>query len=425
MSRLHPPRLRLDRVNKVRLGLTLLALSILAVVSTVFGMMMAVAQDLPDLEAQNQFKEARNSVLLDDQGRKLAVLTGKDNRILVRSDQISQDVKQAVIAIEDRRFYKHKGVDYQGIARAVWEDILRRQAAQGGSTITEQFVKNALLAQKNRTIFQKLKEAALAYQLERKWTKDKILTEYLNTVYFGEGAYGVESAARVYFGWNHPGCEPNCAAVLEPAESALLAGMIASPSAYNPIQNPAAALERRNLVLKEMRDANALAPSEYDDAAHQALPPRNRIRTPRKISKAPYFSSWVEDQLVARYGTGTTFGGGLKIRTTLDLDFQQAAEQAIAGRLAGVGPSAVAGRDRQQDRRRPGDGRRLRLRAQRPSTSPRRGTASPARRSSRSRWWPRFRTASRRAGRSCRGRRDPRARAGCSRSRTTTTATRA
>ena len=338
MTRIHPPRLQL---NKLRLGLTLFALSILAVVSTVFGMMMAVAQDLPDLEAQNQFKEARNSELLDDQGRKLAVLTGADNRILVRSDEIAQDVKQAVISIEDRRFYKHKGVDYQGIARAVWEDILRRQAAQGGSTITEQLVKNALLAQKNRTIFQKLKEAALAYQLERKWSKDKILTEYLNTVYFGEGAYGIESAARVYFGWNHPGCEPHCAAVLEPAESALLAGMIASPAGFNPIQNPAAALERRNLVLQKMRDQNFLAPSEYAAAVPQALPPRNRIKTPRKISKAPYFSSWVEDQLAARYGTGTTFGGGLKIRTTLDLDYQKAAEQAIAGRLAGVGPSAA------------------------------------------------------------------------------------
>ena len=104
------------------------------------------------------------------------------------------------------------------------EDVRRQRAAQGASTITQQFVKNALVAQQNRSLFQKLREAALAYQLERKWTKEKILTEYLNTVYFGEGAYGIESAARVYFGWNHPGCEPNCAAVLEPAEAAMLAG---------------------------------------------------------------------------------------------------------------------------------------------------------------------------------------------------------
>ena len=124
--------------------------------------------------------------------------------------------------------------------------------SQGGSTITQQFVKNALIAQEHRSLFQKLKEAALAYQLERKWTKDRILTQYLNTVYFGEGAYGVESAARVYFGWNHPGCEPHCAAVLDPAEAALLAGMIASPASYSPVQNPASALGRRNFVLKRM-----------------------------------------------------------------------------------------------------------------------------------------------------------------------------
>jgi penicillin-binding protein 1A len=330
------------RLNKPRLAITLFALSILAVVSTVFGMMMAVAQDLPELESQNAFKTAKNSVLLDASGkRQLAVLTGENNRILLRSSQISPNVKHAVIAIEDERFYKHKGVDYKGIARALFEDLRRQRAAQGASTITQQFVKNALLAQQNRSIFQKLREAALAYQLERKWSKDKILTEYLNTVYFGAGAYGVESAARVYFGWNHPGCEPHCAEVLEPAEAALLAGMIASPSAYSPIDNPSSALERRNQVLQRMRDQYVLAPSEYETAVRESLPPRNRIEPPRKVSEAPYFSSWVEDQLVKRYGTGNTFGGGLKIRTTLDLDYQTAAEQAINGRLAGVGPTAA------------------------------------------------------------------------------------
>jgi penicillin-binding protein 1A len=330
------------RLNKLRLGITLFLLAVLAVVSTVFGMMMAVAQDLPKLESQNEFKAAKNSVLLDASGKhQLAVLTGETNRILVRSGHISSYVKRAVIAIEDQRFYSHKGVDYRGIARALWADIRRQRAVQGASTITQQFVKNALLAQQNRSIFQKLKEAALAYQLERKWSKDKILTEYLNTVYFGAGAYGVESAARVYFGWNHPGCQPHCAAELEPAEAALLAGMIASPSAYSPIDNPSAALERRDLVLQRMRDNYSLAPSEYESAIREALPPRDRIEPPRKVSKAPYFSSWVEDHLVKRYGTGNTFGGGLKIRTTLDLEFQEAAEQAIEGRITGVGPSAA------------------------------------------------------------------------------------
>jgi penicillin-binding protein 1A len=329
------------QLHKLRLGLTLSGLLALALVSTVFGMMMAVAQDLPDLESQNEFRQARNSVLLDVHKKRLAVLTGTENRILVKSSEISSNVKRAVIAIEDQRFYTHKGLDYTGIARAIVEDLRRQRAAQGASTITQQFVKNALVAQRNRSVFQKLREAALAYQLERKWSKEKILTEYLNTVYFGAGAYGIESAARVYFGWNHPGCEPNCAAVLEPSEAALLAGLIASPASYSPVQNPALSLERRNVVLQKMYDQDLITSSELRDAQRRALPPRNQIRTPKKDSRSPYFSSWVEDQLVDRYGSGNTFGGGLKIRTTLDLDFQEAAQQAIAGRLGGIGPSAA------------------------------------------------------------------------------------
>jgi penicillin-binding protein 1A len=333
------------QLHKLRIGITLVGLTVLALVSTVFGMMMAVAQDLPELESQNEFREARNSVLtaIGPKGEKtrLAVLTGAENRILVESGDISSNVKRAVIAVEDQRFYSHKGVDYRGIARALWADVRQQRAAQGASTITQQFVKNALVAQKNRSLFQKLKEAALAYQLERKWTKEKILTEYLNTVYFGEGAYGIESAARVYFGWNHPGCEPKCAEVLEPAEAALLAGMIASPASYSPVQNPVAALERRNLVLERMREQNLITSSELLEAKRQALPPRSQIRTPKKISRAPYFTAWVEDQLVDRYGSGNAFSGGLEIRTTLDLELQQAAEQAIATRLGSIGPSAA------------------------------------------------------------------------------------
>ena len=328
-----------------RLLVTLVGLSVLALVSTVFGMMMAVAQDLPELESQNEFREARNSVLYatGPGGKKtrLAIMTGAENRILVDSGDISSNVKRAVVAIEDQRFYAHKGVDYRGIARALWEDVRQQRAAQGASTITQQFVKNALVAQKNRSLFQKLKEAALAYQLERKWTKEKILTEYLNTVYFGQGAYGIESAARVYFGSNHPGCEPRCAKVLEPAEAALLAGMIASPAAYNPVQNPTAAIERRNLVLQRMHDQTLITTSERMQAERTALPPRNSIQTPKKVSRAPYFTAWIEDQLVDRYGSGNAFAGGLEIRTTLDLELQKAAEQAIATRLGGIGPSAA------------------------------------------------------------------------------------
>ena len=120
--------------------------------------------------------------------------------MLLKEHEISPHIKNAVIAIEDRRFYEHRGVDYRGIARALWQDVLAGSAKQGASTITQQFVKNALAAQGDRSVFQKLREAAAAYHLERKWSKQKILTQYLNSVYFGNGAYGIESAMRTYFG---------------------------------------------------------------------------------------------------------------------------------------------------------------------------------------------------------------------------------
>src|SRR3954466_115984 len=197
-----PPVAPRRRLKKLRLFILVLGLGLLAVVSTVFGMMMAVASDLPALENRQEYRSAKNSILAAADGghTEIARLTGNNNRILLTGSQISPNIKNAVIAIEDRRFYHHQGVDYKGIARALAQDILNQRASQGGSTITQQFVKNALSAQNNRSVFQKLREAALAYHLERKWTKQKILTEYLNTVYFGNGAYGVESAARTYFG---------------------------------------------------------------------------------------------------------------------------------------------------------------------------------------------------------------------------------
>ena len=123
-------------------------------------------------------------------------------------------MKHAIIAIEDQRFYTNDGVDLRGIGRALYQDVVAKKAVQGGSTIAQQFVKNALAAQDHRTLFQKLREAALAYHLTRKWSKEQILRNYLNTIYFGNGAYGIESAARTYFGRNHPGCDDDARAAL-------------------------------------------------------------------------------------------------------------------------------------------------------------------------------------------------------------------
>src|SRR5204863_3279252 len=212
-----------------------------------------VASDLPQLEDRAQFAAARNSVILDDHNHRLATVTNNSGRILVPSQAIAPVMKEATVAIEDRRFYEHRGVDFVGIGRAVLQDVLHQGASQGASTITEQFVKNALQAEGSRTVFEKLREAALAYQLERHWDKDKILTEYLNEIYFGEGATGIEAAARTYFGYNHPGCgegedAPTCASQLLPWEAAMLAGVISSPSAYSPRNFPENATSRRNLV---------------------------------------------------------------------------------------------------------------------------------------------------------------------------------
>jgi penicillin-binding protein 1A len=368
-----PPRK--PKLKKLRLALVFSGLSVLALISTVFGMLMAVASDLPSLENRAQYQRAQNSLLYADTPgckdlekdlacQQIAKLTGNQNRILVGEGEISPNVKNAVIAIEDRRFYSHKGVDYTGIARALVQDVLKRRAAQGGSTITQQFVKNALDASADRSVFQKLREAALAYHLERKWPKEKILTQYLNTVYFGNGAYGIEAAVRTYFGdgdepderagaddsgvsYTPPVVEetqdPDAREAIDvaPHEAALLAGMIASPTMYDPVQHPQAATARRNAVLQRMLEMKTITQAQYDEAIRQSLPAEDDIDPPNSESLQPYFTSWMTEHLLDLYPPGKVFAGGLKVKTTIDPELQQAAESAIVGRLAGVGPDAA------------------------------------------------------------------------------------
>jgi penicillin-binding protein 1A len=333
------------KLRKLRFAFILLGLVMLAFVSWIFGIMMAVAQDLPSLEARQQYKSAVNSVVYDSYGNKLAVLTNNQGRVLVDSADIAPVMKEAVVAIEDQRFYEHNGVDFQGIARAVWQDVTSASAQQGASTITQQFVKNALAAQQDRTVFQKLREAALAYHLERQWSKDKILTEYLNEIYFGEGATGIEAAARTYFGYNHPGCgatdqAETCASQLLPWEAALLAGIISSPSAYSPRNFPENATARRNQVLSNMSEQGYITPEEYTEYSKIPIPDPKDIQLPAENSQAPYFTSWLRQQLVDRYGAGEAFGGGLQIKSTLDLEFQNRVQEIAESTLAGLPPTA-------------------------------------------------------------------------------------
>jgi penicillin-binding protein 1A len=335
------------KLRKLRFALVLLGLSMLAAVSWVFGIMMAVAQDLPSLENRDQYLRAQNSVVYDVNGVKLATLTNNQGRILLESDEIAPVMKEAVVSIEDGRFYDHRGIDFQGMARALYQDVLAGSAQQGASTITQQFVKNALAAQESRTILQKFREAAIAYHLERQWSKDKILTSYLNEIYFGEGATGIEAAARTYFGWNHPGCgegeaAPSCASQLLPWEAALLAGIISSPTAYSPRNLPESALDRRDLVLQRMMEQGYITESEYVEYSNpdvHPLPRPNQIQPPAENSEAPYFTSWLRQQLVDRYGAGEAFGGGLHITSTLDLELQRSIESIAATRVGGIEPT--------------------------------------------------------------------------------------
>ncbi len=339
------------RLKRLRFLAILFAVLLLGLVSFVFGMFVSVAADLPSLTRFSQYKNEKSSYLYDDLGHPIGVLS-QQNRVIVTAEQIPRLVKEAVISIEDKRFETNSGIDLRGIARAFVDDIVHKGAAQGASTIEQQFIKNALQAQSHRTIFEKLREAALAYQLSHKWSKEKIITAYLNTIYFGNGAYGIEAAAQTYFGHevNHLGCGTPvgelCVKQLKPWEAALLAGIIQSPTEYDPITHPMAARDRRDVVLQQMLAQGYITKPLYEESIKQALPSPAAIQAPQEESiegvDAGYFTSWVQQQVIERYGAPRAFDGGLKITTTLDLGLQRAAEQAINNYLANPeGPSAA------------------------------------------------------------------------------------
>jgi penicillin-binding protein 1A len=338
------------RLKRLRFVAIVFAVLVLGLVSFVFGIFISVASDLPSLTKFSTLKDAKSSILLDDLGHPLGIVS-QQNRVIVTPGQIPQIVKEAVVSIEDKRFESNGGVDVRGIGRAFIQDILHKGSIQGASTIEQQFIKNALQAQSHRTILEKLREAALAFQLSHKWSKEKILTAYLNTIYFGNGAYGIESAAQTYFGKdvNHLGCgEPSqelCVQQLQPWEAALLAGIIQSPTAYDPANHPMAARKRRNTVLLQMLEQGYITRSVYRQSISQALPADKDIQVPTEQTiegiDAGYFTSWVQQQIIERYGAPRAFDGGLKIKTTLDIDLQHAAEHAVDGYLESPeGPTA-------------------------------------------------------------------------------------
>lgn len=258
------------------------------------------------------------SQFYDIKGNVIYTTLSVERRVPVTFDKIPKHVQQAFIAIEDNRFYEHGGIDFRGTARALVSTLSGREV-QGGSTITQQLAKNAFLTQE-RTIVRKIKEAFIAKELEHKYTKDEILTMYLNQIYFGQGAYGIESASMYYFGKHVQD--------LTIAEAATLAAIPKSPNYFNPFENPQASKERKELVIDQMYKYGMIDEAEANAAKSQKLV----YRTANATSKGDprfYFFDMITQKVISEVGADALYKGGLKIYTTLDSDMQLAAENAL------------------------------------------------------------------------------------------------
>lgn len=268
------------------------------------------------------------SVFYDIRGEAITS-TVAGNRIEVPLTRIAPPLRQAVIAVEDARFYKHPGIDPVGIARALVRNIRAGQIVEGGSTITQQLAKNMFLPPE-RTIGRKVAELLLTFYLEFKFSKDEILERYLNLVYLGHGAYGAEAGARLYFGKN--------AEDLSLGEAAMLAGLTRGPFYYSPYRDMSAALERRRIVLERMAAAGYVTKAQARAATVE--PVRLVGLGTREIRAAPYFVDYVMEEVLRRLGDGGNllYSGGLRVYTTLDLTLQRAAEKAFGSELDALTP---------------------------------------------------------------------------------------
>ncbi|HBT18042.1 MAG TPA: penicillin-binding protein [Firmicutes bacterium] len=261
----------------------------------------------------------RASTVIDRHGEEL--LTLSPSRVIwTPLEKIPFFLRRAVVAVEDRRFYEHRGVDFIGILRAVYYNLRSRQRVQGGSTITQQLAKNLLLSNE-KTISRKLLEVGYAVEIERKYSKDEILEFYLNDIYFGHGVYGVESAARFYFAkhiWE-----------LTMEEQAVLVGLIRGPEFYSPYRRPEKTLERRNLVLEVLLTQRYISEREYEQLSAKPLIVQE---DPTYLSRSGYFADYIEEWLAQQYAWSYRYirSGGLRIYTTLDAYTQRIAEETIS-----------------------------------------------------------------------------------------------
>jgi penicillin-binding protein 1A len=321
--RRHRRRERARRRRRLAVVAFLLAAGVVALSAGSFGGAASINRSC-DLQALQPASIGSNTFVYAADGSVLGSIPAEKNRQPVTLAETSPWMARATVAIEDRRFYKHGGVDFQGIGRALVNDIRAGRAVEGGSTITQQLVRNLYIRHQERTLRRKVVEACLAVKLSRNRTKDWILDQYMNTVYYGNHAYGVEAAAQTYF--SRP------AKKLSLLQAALLAGLPQAPSVYDPFDYPARAIERRNHVLQALYRNHDISLAHYQEAVRVTKLNLKAGRIYTRI-REPYFFSYVRDELVKEYGAETVRSGGLKVYTTIDRRFQRAANRAIRDTL--------------------------------------------------------------------------------------------
>jgi len=319
-SRERRTKKRRAKALKIKLGsgaaTTFVVLLLLVIVGPVIAGGILISS-LPEIEL-TELPPIQTSIVYDRDGNVIARLHGEQDRYIVPVENMPEDLLDAVIAIEDARYYEHEGVDYIGVLRALVIDIAEGRVAQGGSTITMQYAKEAFLTSE-QTWIRKIRQAMVALELEQKYSKDQIIEFYLNRIYLGSGAYGVEAAARTYFG--------KSAEKLALHEAALMAGLIQRPGEVSPFINPEASMVRRNVVLDRMEELGFTSPDAI--AAAKALPLSVKDFRGDDDSPVPYFIDYVKREISDEFGPAAIFQSGFRIYTTIDQDLQKHARYSI------------------------------------------------------------------------------------------------
>lgn len=317
-ARYHSRQKRLNKTKSI-LKKSLLFVTGIGVISLFLfsGLIWKLSQRLPDVELISTYIPAETTKIYAEDGVVLAELHKEENRVLIPIEKISSTLKNTVVAIEDARFYQHSGIDPFGIMRAMVRNTKAKRFVEGGSTLTQQLARNLFLTKK-RELSRKLVEAILAVQIERCYTKTEILQMYLNQVYWGHNAYGIESAARLYFN--------KSAQHINLAESAMLVGILSGPELYSPIRNFSGAKKRQQLVVRRMVHEELITSEE----AHAALAFPLEIAPRKKLRyKAPYFTAHIIKQLITMYGEEVAYTSGMKVFTSLNYALQEKAEAVV------------------------------------------------------------------------------------------------